>query len=239
MPKKIYLALLIVLLCIGLPGCGKTGNPDSNTDVENSSNLSSDTNSSNNSSKIETLVPDKDTQPEETESPETTGTPEPEKIPDKTPKPKTETAIISQEQQYSGDNVNVKVLGLKEYKDIKGETYTDKAGKGKKFLVLFLSITNNTSEDDYINYNYISAKIDGKNIEHTFLVNDPKSYPTIFTHVPAGGTISGFIVWKVPEDWKKFKFTYNGWKDRDNVSLKAEFTPDDLSDPLIYNANNL
>ena len=239
MPKKIYLALLIILLCISLPGCGKSENPDSSVDIENSSISSSGTDRSNNSSTTETSAPDKDTQPEETTSPEITGTPKTEQKPDKIQKPKTETAIISQEQQYSGDNVDVKVLGLKEYKDIKGETYTDKAGKGKKFLVLFLSITNNTSEDDYINYNYISAKVDGKNIEHTFLVNEPKSYPTIFTHVPAGGTIGGFIVWKVPEDWKKFKFTYNGWKDRDNVSLKAEFTPDDLSDPLIYNSNNL
>ncbi len=233
MSRKVYLALLIISLCISLPGCGKPVQPDNNTDTENSSNNST------------TETPAADVPTEKTASPENTGTPEPEQIPepeqtpDKTRKPKTETAIISQEQQYSGDNVDVKVLGLKEYKDIKGETYTDKAGKGKKFLVLFLSITNNTSEDDYINYNYISAKIDGKNIEHTFLVNEPKSYPTLFTHVPAGGTIGGFIVWKVPEAWKKFKFTYNGWKDRDNVSLKAEFTPDDLSDPLIYNANNL
>ena len=229
MSRKVYLALLIISLCISLPGCGKPVQPDNNTDTENSSNNST------------TETPAADVPTEKTASPENTGTPEPEQTPepDKIQKPKTETAIISQEQQYSGDNRTVKVLGLKEYKDIKGETYTDKAGKGKKFLVLFLSITNNTSEDDYINYNYISAKVNGKDIEHTFLVNDPKSYPTIFTHVPAGGTIGGFIVWKVPEAWKKFKFTYNGWKDRDNVSLEAEFTPDDLSDPLIYNANNL
>ena len=228
-----------MLLCISLPGCVKSENPDNSTSVEDSANPSSIVDNSNSSATTEPSV--SDVPSEETASPENTGTPEPEQTPEpeNTQKPKTETAIISQEQQYSGDNVDVKVLGLKEYKDIKGETYTDKAGKGKKFLVLFLSITNNTSEDDYINYNYISAKIDGKNIEHTFLVNDPKSYPTIFTHVPAGGTIGGFIVWKVPEDWKKFKFTYNGWKDRDNVSLEAEFTPDDLSDPLIYNANNL
>ena len=239
MSKKIYLTLLIMLLCISLPGCVKSENPDNSTSVEDSANPSSIVDNSNSSATTEPPV--SDVPSEETASPENTGTPEPEQTPEpeNTQKPKTETAIISQEQQYSGDNVDVKVLGLKEYKDIKGETYTDKAGKGKKFLVLFLSITNNTSEDDYINYNYISAKIDGKNIEHTFLVNDPKSYPTIFTHVPAGGTIGGFIVWKVPEDWKKFKFTYNGWKDRDNVSLEAEFTPDDLSDPLIYNANNL
>ncbi|MFG6378169.1 MAG: hypothetical protein K1W19_07625, partial [Lachnospiraceae bacterium] len=51
-------------------------------------------------------------------------------------------------------------------------TQIEIGSEGKKFLVLFLSITNNTSEDDYINYNYISAKVNGKDIEHTFLVND-------------------------------------------------------------------
>ena len=28
-----------------------------------------------------------------------------------------------------------------------------------------------------------------------------------------------------------------GWKDIDNVSMEAELTPEDLSDPVIYNAN--
>ncbi len=35
--------------------------------------------------------------------------------------------------------------------------------------------------------------------------------------------------------WKKFEIIYDGWKDIDNISIKAEFTPKDLSAPLIYN----
>ena len=237
MLKKVYLTLLVMLLCITIPGCGKSETPDSGVSPEPSSNPSSGLDNSNNNDTTETS--ETDAPLDKTTSPEDTGTPEPEQTPGKAKKTKTETAILSPDQQYSDDSKTVKILGLKEYKKLESENYTDKAGKGKKFLVLFLSITNTASEEDYINYNYVSAKVDGKAIENTFLVNEPKSYPTIFTHVPAGGTIGGFIVWKVPEDWKKFKFTYNGWKDRDNVSLKAEFTPDDLSDPLIYNANNL
>ncbi|MCI9080288.1 MAG: DUF4352 domain-containing protein [Lachnospiraceae bacterium] len=103
----------------------------------------------------------------------------------------------------------VKILGLKEYKELKDKNYTDKAKKGKEFLVLFLSIRNDSSEDDYINYNYISAKVDGKKIEHTFLVYEPKGYSTIFTHIPAGKSIGGFIVWEVPSNWEKLEFVYN------------------------------
>ena len=235
MSKKIYLALLIMSLCISLPGCGKPGEPENGGSIGSNNNLSSRKDNSNSSSTTETSVTD--VLPEETVSSEITGTPEPTQA--RTQKPKTETVVISQNQQYSGDSRIVKVIGLKEYTKLESDNYTDKAGKGKKFLVLFLSITNNTSKEDYINYNYVSAKVDGKDIENTFLINEPKSYPAIFTHIPAGGTIGGFIVWKVPEDWKKLDFTYNGWKGSDNISLKAKFTPDDLSEPLIYNSNNL
>ena len=242
MYRKICLTLLVILLSINVAGCGKQEALDS-TSTRGGTDTSSTSDNSNNIAEktITDTPPEKTTSPEitETPEPEQTPSPEPEKPSKPTKKPKTETAKLSSKQQYSDESKVVKVLGLKEYKKIEGDDFTDNAGKRKKYLVLFLSITNNTSEEDYINYNYISAKVDGKKIEHTFLMNQPKSYPTIFTHVPAGGTIGGFIVWKVPEDWKKFEFVYDGWEGRDNISLKAQFTPDDLSDPLIYNANNL
>ena len=173
--------------------------------------------------------------PEETIVPEYSELPE-QIVPTQAPEP--EIHKISSSQQYSDIYRVVKVLGLKEYKKIKSEKYTDKAKKGKKFLVLFLSVKNDTNEEDYINYNYVSAKVDGKKIEHTFLLNDPKGYPAIFSHVPANEGIGGFIVWEVPVTWKTLEFTYNGWKDINNISLEAEFTPNDLSDPIIYNAND-
>ncbi len=200
MSKKVYLTLLVILLCITMPGCGKSENPDISANPEASSNPSSGADNNNNNT---TELPEISEPPEETESPETTKNPEPEQTPGKTKKPKTETVTLVPDQQYSDDNKAVKILGLKEYQKLESENYTDKAGKGKKFLVLFLSITNTASEEDYINYNYVSAKVDGKSIENTSIINEPKSYPSIFTHIPSGSTIGGFIVWKVPEDWKK------------------------------------
>ncbi len=117
------------------------------------------------------------------------------------------------------------------------QQYSD-AYREVKFLVLFLSIRNTSNEKDYINPNYITAKIDGKEIGHTFLVNEPFSYPTIFTNIEPGRAIGGFIVWEVPKNWSKLEMEYSAWKNIDGLTLSAKFSPEDLSDPLMYNAVN-
>ncbi len=237
MKKKLYITLLVLLLCINISGCGKTENI--NNSNKNSSDISSNVTENNNSSQNintkETPSTDNSTILEETIAPKFSELPE-QVVPTQSSEP--ERHKLSASQQYSDIYRAVKVLGLKEYKKIKSEKYIDKAKKGKKFLVLFLSVKNDTNKEDYINYNYISAKVDGKKIEHTFLLNDPKGYPTIFSHVPANEGIGGFIVWEVPSVWKTLEFEYNGWKDINNISLEAKFTKDDLSDPVIYNAND-
>ena len=240
MKRKVYLGIITAAaLCISLPGCGKIEN-DTSSSTPSATPVSESSNSSNTTEPVATEVP------EETASPaDTTETPvqEPPQVdepvtPEQTPAAEIKTEKLSASQDYSDAYRLVKVLGLKEYKKLDSDKYNDKAKKGKKFLVLFLSIRNDTSEEDYINYNYISAKVDGKKIEHTFLLNDPKGYPSIFSHVPANEGIGGFIVWEVPSVWKTLEFKYNGWKDINNISLEAKFTPDDLSDPVIYNAND-
>lgn len=240
MKRKVYLGIITAAaLCISLPGCGKIEN-DTNSSTPSATPVSESSNSSNTTEPVATDVP------EETAPPaDTTETPvqEPPQVdesvtPEQTPAAETKTEKLSASQDYSDAYRLVKVLGLKEYKKLDSDKYNDKAKKGKKFLVLFLSIRNDTSEEDYINYNYISAKVDGKNIEHTFLVNDPKSYPTLFTNIEAGKTIGGFIVWEVPNNWKKFQMEYSAWKNIDGLVLTAKFTPDDLKDPIIYNAND-
>lgn len=242
MKKILYLVALTVIFSINILGCGKTedsSGSSSNTSIkENSSINSNENNSSENnvtdnpSNTNEPVSDNNNNDNVNTTAPETT--PEAEE----TKTPEIETAEISLTQPYSDINKVVTVLGLKEYKKLEGDKYTDKPGKGKKYLVMFLSIRNDSLEDYYINYKYLSAKVDGKKVENTFLVNEPKNYTTIFNNIEAGSSAAGFIVWEVPEDWKKFKMSYEGWKDIDNVSIKAEFTPKDLSDPLIYNAND-
>lgn len=225
MKQKIYSGILITLLCIFIQGCGKFVNKTS--DNNSFSNLESDSSNT-------TIPPSNSTETLDNEKKAV------QEYPSIEPTSSIEKHIeeLSLTQNYSDAYRMVTVLGLKEYKKLKSNNYTDKAKKGKKFLVLFLSVRNDSSEDDYINYNYISAKVDGKKVEHTFLVNEPKGYPTIFTQIPAGKSIGGFIVWEVPSDWKKLEFTYNGWQDINNVSMESKFTPYDLSDPVIYNAND-
>lgn len=243
MRKKVFITALIMSFCISVQGCGKISNQN-NADNANKESQASTAPSSSVSQAPENNTDDNNVQDKETdtpdvkETPDTTETPEiPENnIPTETHKPK--SGKLSTNEQYSDAYRVVKFLGLKEYKTLKGDNYTDKADKNKKFLVLFLSIRNTSADNDYINPNYISAKVDGKNIEHTFLVNDPKSYPTLFTNIEAGKTIGGFIVWEVPKNWKKFQMEYSAWKNIDGLVLTAKFTPDDLKDPIIYNANN-
>ena len=113
---------------------------------------------------------------------------------------------LSRKQAYVDSEREISILGLKEYKKLKGERFTDKAPKGKKYLVLFLKVKNCLTDKDYFNVNNLSAELDGKEIENTFLLNDPEGYPTIFSNIEPETSIGGFIVWEVPEDWKKSVF---------------------------------
>ena len=133
MLKKVYLTLLVMSLCITIPGCGKSGTTDSSINPEISSNPSSGPDNSNNT----TETPETDAPSEKTISPETTGTPEPEQTPGKAKKTKTEIAMIAQNQQYADNNRTVRVLGLKEYKKLKAKPIQTKQEKERNFLYCF------------------------------------------------------------------------------------------------------
>lgn len=255
MKKKIYSGLLITILLTGITGCGKKEDNINNSpaptklvsNIDTSKNTipeNTDIPATPDSSKISSFKNKKQESAEpaisqKPENKELSITQKPKSTePTITPKPEIKIGELSASQQYSDINRTIKVLGLKEYKKLKSKKYIDNASKGKKFLILFLSIKNNSNEDDYINYNYISAKVDGIETEHTAIFNKPKNYPTIFDTIKSGKNAAGFIVWEVPSGWKKLEFTYNGWEGPDSLSLKAEFTPEDLSDPVIYNAND-
>lgn len=219
--------LLAILLAgsLLLAGCGKTETSNDNSSpTASSSSGSSDTpidtedNSENASSDIEkNSVPNTSSQAVETPSP-TTG-------------------AITPEQGYSDSDREVSIVGLKEYQEIKTDEYTDKAKKGKKFLVLFLKVRNRTNEKVYFNVNYLSAKVDGKKIENTVLFNEPEGYPTIFSNIVADSYYGGFIVWEVPKGWKKLDITYEGWRDSDGLTLNSTLTKKDLSEPEEYSKN--
>ncbi len=153
MKRKVYLGIITAAaLCISLPGCGKIEN-DTSSSTPSATPVSESSNSSNTTEPVATDVPEETAPPSDT-----TETPvqEPPQVdepvtPEQTPAAETKTEKLSASQDYSDAYRLVKVLGLKEYKKLDSDKYNDKAKKGKKFLVLFLSIRNDTSEEDYIN----------------------------------------------------------------------------------------
>ena len=143
-------------------------------------------------------------------------------------------ATISAKAGYGDAKRQINVIGFKTYKKLESEMYTDKAAKDKSYLVLFLEIYNKQNEKDYINVNYLSTKVDDTEITNTVLFNEPEGFQTVFQNMEPENTLSGFIVWEVPKDWKKIEIVYNGWKDSDNLSINCTFTPDDYFNPPKY-----
>lgn len=219
MKKKHYIIPVLLLSSLLLFGCGKTQNTADNIPSPNTAdNVVDNTANPAGTNKTDTDVQDMPTgQPRET--------PEPQK------------ATINLKKEYSDLARTVSVLGLQEYKKIKTDKYTDKASKGNKYLVLFLKVYNKGTETDYFNVNYLTAKVDGKKTENTFLFNEPEGYPTIFANIGGGETAEGFIVWEVPNGWKKMEVTYEGWRDSDGLTLNSTFTKKDLTEPEEYSKN--
>lgn len=143
-------------------------------------------------------------------------------------------ATISAKAGYGDAKRQINVIGFKTYKKLESEMYTDKAAKDKSYLVLFLEIYNKQNEKDYINVNYLSTKVDDTEITNTVLFNEPEGFQTVFQNIEPENTLSGFIVWEVPKNWKKIEIVYNGWKDSDNLSINCTFTPDDYFNPPKY-----
>ena len=219
MNKQKYFMTILLVGAVLLSGCGKTQNTTNSNSPQATANEDSGGN------------------PAKTDTPQETGSfQNPDNQIIETPVPK--NASVNLKKEYSDAERTFSILGMQEYKTIKTDKYKDKASKGKKYLVLFLKIYNKGNEKDYFNVNYLTAKVDGKETENTFLFNEPEGYPTIFANIEGGETTEGFIVWEVPENWKKLTVTYEGWKDIDGLTLDAELTKRDLKKPEQYSGGN-
>ena len=151
-------------------------------------------------------------------------------VPTEQPEPKEES--FDSKTPFGDTKYYVECLGLKEYDQLESDAYTDKPADGNVFLVLFLNFENRTENEDYINPDSLKASVDGKEMEHTVLFNDPEGYTTLFTHVEPEDSMDGFVVWEVPKDWQKLDVDFDNWKYTDQVVLQASFTRDDLKAPV-------
>lgn len=218
MKKTKQIVALLLAGAMFLAGCGKTETSSGG----NTPAISGSSENIGNNEENGNELPGNGSDDELEDTPQAPETPEPT------------AGVITPEQGYNDTEREVSIVGLKEYKKIKTDKYTDAASKGKKFLVLFLKIRNRTNEKVYFNVNYLTAEIDGKEIENTVLFNEPEGYPTVFSNIAPDSYYGGFIVWEIPKDWKKIKITYAGWRDSHGLTLNSTLTKKDLKEPEKY-----
>lgn len=141
---------------------------------------------------------------------------------------------ISMNEPYSDSKVHIECTGLVQYDKIEGDNYTDVPANGKVYLVLFLNIINYDINDIYFNAEAFDSSVDGSNISHTFLVNDPEGYPSIFQAISAESHLDGYVVWEVPKNWKELSFNYSGCVGTENLYISGLFSPDSLAAPISF-----
>lgn len=227
---KNFFKFIIANMCIIVlfSSCGKA-NSDKPSSVPDTPGVQS------NSEVITSEENNKETKKEITPKEGTSGKPNAETTQEPEDKQELTKASIDTQTGYADAKHQVNIIGFKSYKKLESKLYKDKAGKNKEFLVLFLEISNSQNDNDYINVNYLTAKVDGKKTENKVLFNDPEGFKTVFQNIGPGKTAKGFVAWEVPSNWKEIKVVYNGWKDSDNLSINCTLTPDDYFLPPKYN----
>lgn len=138
------------------------------------------------------------------------------------------TYTLDQSGPISTQNYAISADGLYEYDQLSSDLYTDQPAEGKKYLVLFMTISNPGENTYYFNPANLETIVDGDKVENVSLVNDPEEYSTAFCNVEPGIEYKGYIAWEVPEDWQSLEMTYNGWENTDNSIVTAKFTKNDL-----------
>ncbi len=225
MKKKYSLVPLLLCMTVLFSSCGKEGT-DKLPDISFSPDPGISSSAKNDTTEENTSIPAEDKVNPENQETEESNVPEKKKEIIK--------ASIDTETGYTDEKRQISVIGFKHYNKLKSKLYKDTAAKNNEFIVLFLEITNKQNDKDYINVNYLSAKVDGKEIANSVLFNEPEGFQTIFKNVESDEVLRGFIVWEVPENWQKIEVVYNGWKDSSNLSLDCTLTPDDYFDPPQY-----
>lgn len=142
-----------------------------------------------------------------------------------------EEGFIDNETSFDCTRYVFSCIGIKEYSDLPGESYTDQPDDGNVYLVLFLNVKNHTNDELYFTPNGFETEVDGKNIDTSYLVNTPDDYQPVFGNIGPRNEKSGFIVWQVPKDWDELSFTYTGLEFSEKIKFSSKITKEMLFDP--------
>lgn len=142
------------------------------------------------------------------------------------------TVELTREEPAGDGDYYIALMGLQQYASFSGDTFTDQPKDDSEYLILYLKLGNFGDEPDYFNPQNFKAVLDGKEIKHTYLMNEPDEYTTAFTTIEERSGIYGYVVWEVPKQWGKLDITYTGWEHTNQVVIHSSFTSEDLFGPI-------
>lgn len=140
-----------------------------------------------------------------------------------------ESSAIKPGNYVEHDNLKFSFQYAKTYDEIKqSDYYSDKAGDGKEFLVLFFEVQNVSEEDEYLNMFYFEAYVDDYDVDMKTLLADPDGYSLLSGDIAKGKKMKGCVAYEVDKGWKKFELTYTDGILNNSPSYDFVVTPDDL-----------
>lgn len=139
-----------------------------------------------------------------------------------------EQRTMTFDSPYRNTKSELHMIGFEASDQIETEKFIDTPKEGNCFLVLYLSVMNYSTKEIYMHPDDLTAKVDGQEIDHTFLINDPKGYVSFFQNIrPDVEPTYCYIVWEVPKDWSCLEIKFRQWEHTDGVTLDATLTPED------------
>lgn len=133
-----------------------------------------------------------------------------------------------------GDTLDAKGLlftldSVEEYVDTSDTDFLlDKAAEGKTFILLWFTVENTKSEDDYVNMFYEDSYCDGYSIDPEGVMYHVDGKP-IGTELAAGKKAKIYVAYEVDTDWSTLEFSYNPQISGSRNKITFEVTPADLS----------
>ena len=104
----------------------------------------------------------------------------------------------------------IKLTGKDEMQSLGQEPLTTIADSGKLLLILYFDVTNISEADDYFNYMYFKAEVDGQKAELILpAVTTINEHNTAIGTVADGETAAFCVVYQVPKNWTTFKISYD------------------------------
>ena len=139
-----------------------------------------------------------------------------------------ETESIKPGHYIQNEKLKFSFVKAKQYNEIaNNKYYTNKPDNGKKYLVLFFDVENDSPKNLFVNSFYFKAYEDDYSISESYIMGDIDGYSMLSGEIAPGKKTKGYLSYEVDPGWKSFEVKYQEFGD--SGSLDFIVTPSELS----------